>query len=99
MTTFWGGEGEGTNLDHTHAAGSLRLISGKVTSVIPATLTFLFPLRFGYETSNLRALQRAIKAMTNSNDDDTLMSRTTDISGQSRTGFSCEKNESQIMEE
>ena len=53
----------------------------------------------GYETSNLRALQRAIKAMTNSTDDDTLMSRTTDISGQSRTGFSCEKNESQIMEE
>ena len=51
------------NLDHTYEAGSLKLISWKVSSVIPATLAFLFPLRFGYETSNLRTLQCAMKAM------------------------------------
>ena len=63
MVTFWGGEGGGMNLDHTYEAGSLKLISWKVSSVIPATLAFLFPLRFGYENSNLRTLQCAMKAM------------------------------------
>ena len=63
MITFWGGEGGGMNLDHTYEAGSLKLISWKVSSVIPATLAFLFPLRFGYETSKLRTPQCAMKAM------------------------------------
>ena len=99
LITFWVGEGRGMNLDHTYEAGSLNLISWKVTSVITATLTSLFPLRFGYETSNLRALQRAIKAMMNGNDVDTLIYRTPKFSGQPRAGFSCEKNGSRIMEE
>ena len=77
-----GGGGEWTWTIPTYEAGSLRLISWKVTSVIPTTLTFLFPLRFGYETSNLRALQRALKAMMNSNSVDTLMSRTLEFSAQ-----------------